>query len=117
MEPSARLSRRWWPRAAQAAVLAVAAGLRLWRIDQNGFDNEARAVRFVMLGDLSIASRYMGADSAGRPLAEWVRAHGRPVDASVWGGTLSSAGRGSRRQLYDLKPEAGLVPASEKGRS
>jgi hypothetical protein len=33
------------------------------------------------------------------------------------GGTLSSAGRGSRRQLYDLKPEAGLVPASEKGRS
>ena len=83
MEPSVRPSRRWWPHAAQAAVLAVAAGLRLWRIE----------------------------------LAEWVRAHGRPVDASVWGGTLSSAGRGSRRQLYDLKPEAGLAPASEKGRT
>jgi 4-amino-4-deoxy-L-arabinose transferase-like glycosyltransferase len=77
----------------------------------------ARAVRFVMLGDLSPASRYMGAESAGRPLAEWVRAHGQPVDASVWGGRGSSAGRGSRRQLYDLTPEAGLVPASEKGRS
>ena len=78
---------------------------------------EARAVRFVMLGDLSIASRYMGAESAGRPIADWVRAHGAPVDASVWGGTVASAGRGARRQLYDLKPEAGLVPASEKGRS
>lgn len=78
---------------------------------------QVRAVRFVMLGDLSIASRYMGAESAGRPLAEWVRAHGKPVDASVWGGAVASAGRGGRRQLYDLKPEAGLIPASEKGRS
>jgi 4-amino-4-deoxy-L-arabinose transferase-like glycosyltransferase len=76
---------------------------------------EARAVRFVMLGDLSIASRYVGAESAGRPLADWVRAHGQPVDTSVWGGSV--AGRGARRQLYDLKPEAGLAPASEKGRS
>ncbi|HEY7038887.1 MAG TPA: glycosyltransferase family 39 protein [Methylomirabilota bacterium] len=78
---------------------------------------EARAVRFVMLGDLSMASRYMGAESAGRPLAEWIRAHGQPVDASVWGGTVTGSGRSARRQLYDLKPEAGLVPASEKGRS
>jgi len=78
---------------------------------------EAREVRFVMLGDLSIASRYMGAESAGRPLADWVRAHGRPVDAVEWGGTATGFGRSARRQLYDLKPEAGLVPASEKGRS
>jgi hypothetical protein len=78
---------------------------------------ETRAVRFVMLGDVSIASRYMGAEAAGRPLAEWVRTHGKLVDASVWGGTVSSAGRGSRRQLHDLKPEAGLVPVSEKGRA
>jgi hypothetical protein len=27
-------------RAAQAALLAVAAALRLWRLDQNRFDNE-----------------------------------------------------------------------------
>ena len=78
---------------------------------------EARAVRFVMLGDLSIASRYMGAESAGRPLAEWIRAHGKPVDASVWGGTVPNSGRTARRQLYDLKPEAGLVPAPERGRT
>ena len=37
-------------RAAQAAVLVVAAALRLWRLDQNGFDNEyyAAAVRSMM---------------------------------------------------------------------
>jgi 4-amino-4-deoxy-L-arabinose transferase-like glycosyltransferase len=78
---------------------------------------ETRAVRFVMLGDLSIASRYMGAESAGRPLAEWIRAHGTPLHATVWGGTAPGSGRSARRQLYDLKPEAGLVPASEKGRT
>jgi 4-amino-4-deoxy-L-arabinose transferase-like glycosyltransferase len=78
---------------------------------------EARQVRFVMLGDLSIASRYMGAESAGRPLADWVRAHGKPVDAAAWGGTSGGGGRGGRRQLYDLRPEAGLVPGTERGRS
>lgn len=63
---------------------------------------EAGEVRFVMLGDLS----------AGRPLADWVRAHGQPVDVALWGGSGPDRGRGARRQLYDLKPEAGLVPAS-----
>jgi len=34
-------------RALQAAILVLAAGLRLWRLDQNGFGNEyyAAAVR------------------------------------------------------------------------
>ncbi len=73
-----------------------------------------RQVRFVMLGDLSIASRFMGAEAAGRPLADWVRAHGRPVDPALWSGPAAAFGRGVRRQLYDLNPEAGLVPASEK---
>jgi 4-amino-4-deoxy-L-arabinose transferase-like glycosyltransferase len=71
---------------------------------------EDRQVRFIVLGEFSLASRFMGAEAAGRPLAEWVRAHGRPVDAAVWG---AGGGRASRRQLYDLNPEAGLVPASE----
>ena len=155
-------------------MLVVAAALRLWRLDQNGFDNEyyaaavrsmmgdhhrerfllatpsaqlaspliiatgrpvmamggfhgldpiltpeglarlveAGEVRFVMLGDLSAASRFMGAESAGRPLADWVRAHGQPVDVALWGGSGPDWGRGARRQLYDVKPEAGLVPAS-----
>jgi hypothetical protein len=75
---------------------------------------EERQVRFVMLGDLSIASRFMGAEAAGRPLADWVRAHGRPVDLALWSGPAAGFGRGARRQLYDLNPEAGLVPASEK---
>jgi hypothetical protein len=73
---------------------------------------EAGEVRFVMLGDLSAASRFMGAESAGRPLADWVRAHGQPVDVALWGGSGPDRGRGARRELYDLKPEAGLGPAS-----
>jgi 4-amino-4-deoxy-L-arabinose transferase-like glycosyltransferase len=73
---------------------------------------EARQLRFVMLGELSIASRVMGAESAGRPLADWVRASGKPVDAARWSGPPAELGRASRRQLYDLRPEAGLAPAS-----
>src|SRR5262245_21582156 len=79
MEPSVRPSRRWWPRAAQAAVLAVAAGLRLWRIDQNGFDNEyyAAAVRSMMGGWHTFF--YNSFDPAGfvsvdkPPLALWIQ--------------------------------------------
>lgn len=78
---------------------------------------EERQVRFVMLGDLSIASRFMGAEAAGRPLADWVRARGRPVDPARWSGPAAGLGRGARRQLYDLNPEAGLVPASEGERT
>jgi 4-amino-4-deoxy-L-arabinose transferase-like glycosyltransferase len=77
---------------------------------------EQRQVRFVMLGELSIASRFMGAEAAGRPLADWIRAHGRPVDAAVWGGPEAGE-RAGRRQLYDLNPEAGLVPPAEKERT
>jgi 4-amino-4-deoxy-L-arabinose transferase-like glycosyltransferase len=75
---------------------------------------EDRQVRFVMLGELSIVSRFMGAEAAGQPLADWIRAHGRPVDAEFWGGPAAGGGRAARRQLYDLNPEAGLVPASER---
>jgi 4-amino-4-deoxy-L-arabinose transferase-like glycosyltransferase len=69
-------------------------------------------VRFVMLGELSIASRLMGAESAGRPLADWVRANGAPVDPARWSESPGPPFRSSRRELYDLKPGAGLVPAS-----
>jgi 4-amino-4-deoxy-L-arabinose transferase-like glycosyltransferase len=69
-------------------------------------------VRFVMLGELSIASRLMGAESAGRPLADWVRANGAPVDPARWSESPGPPFRSSRRELYDLKPSAGLVPAS-----
>ncbi len=48
--------------------------------------------------------------------SDWIRARGRPVDAAVWGGP-EAAGRAGRRQLYDLNPEAGLVPSSDKERT
>jgi 4-amino-4-deoxy-L-arabinose transferase-like glycosyltransferase len=67
-----------------------------------------RQVRFVMLGDLSVVSRRLGAETAGRPIADWVRAHGTPVDPDLWRvpGPRSSAVR-----LYDLRPAAGVVSA------
>ena len=69
-------------------------------------------MRFAMRGELSIASRFMGAEAARRPLADWIRARGRPVDATLWSGPAAAFGRAARRQLCDLHPEAGLVPAS-----
>ena len=72
----------------------------------------AGEVRFVMLGELSIASRLMGAESAGRPLADWIRANGAPVDPALWSESPGVPGRAWRRELFDLKPGTGLVPAS-----
>ena len=94
-------------------------------------------VRFVMLGDLLFVDRRMGAAEAVQPLADWVRENGRPVDPGFWrsintesrGSDLNAPalsrnpnsprqpvgrglyGRGSHLQLYDLRPEAGLIPA------
>ena len=65
---------------------------------------DARDVRFVMLNDLSLVSRRMGAEAAGQPIADWVRAHGKSVDPDLW--------RTSRRSLlalYDMQPALGLV--------
>jgi 4-amino-4-deoxy-L-arabinose transferase-like glycosyltransferase len=82
---------------------------------------EARQVRFVMLGDLTFISRRMGAEAAGRPIADWVRVHGKPVDAALWRAgagdegapvTAAAYARSRRMQLYDLRPEAGLAAGS-----
>jgi hypothetical protein len=78
---------------------------------------ERRQVRFVLLGDLSPISRRLGGEAAVRPVAEWVRAHGAPVDPSLWRSAARGAGGSSRRglgaamELYDLRPQAGLVRA------
>jgi 4-amino-4-deoxy-L-arabinose transferase-like glycosyltransferase len=69
-------------------------------------------VRFVMLGELSIASRLMGAEAAGRPLADWIRTNGTPVDSTMWSSPSGGIGWPTRRELYDLKPGPGLAPAS-----
>jgi 4-amino-4-deoxy-L-arabinose transferase-like glycosyltransferase len=69
-----------------------------------------KQVRFVMLGDLSFISRRMRADIAGRPIADWGRANGKPVDQALWRTDAPDGRRGMR--LYDLRPDAGLVPAA-----
>jgi 4-amino-4-deoxy-L-arabinose transferase-like glycosyltransferase len=109
---------------------------------------EAREVRFVMLGDLSLVSRRMGGLTAGRPVADWVRANGTLVDPALWRASVPAApaaeqrrarrdagevepggasggvdgpaapaarawrGRAGGMQLYDLRADLGLVPAS-----
>ncbi|HEY2992121.1 MAG TPA: glycosyltransferase family 39 protein [Methylomirabilota bacterium] len=66
---------------------------------------ETRQVRFVMLDDLSTVSRRLGAETAGRPIAEWVRAHGTPVDPDLW---RVPGARRSTMRLYDLRPPTGV---------
>jgi 4-amino-4-deoxy-L-arabinose transferase-like glycosyltransferase len=66
-----------------------------------------RQVRFVMLDDLSAVSRRLGAETAGRPIAEWVRAHGTPVDPDLW--RVPGSRRTAAIQLYDLRPGTGVV--------
>jgi 4-amino-4-deoxy-L-arabinose transferase-like glycosyltransferase len=67
---------------------------------------EASEVRFAMLGDLSLVSRRMGAETAGQPIADWVRANGKLVDPAAWRTTRRSA-----MALYDLRPDLGLAPS------
>ena len=62
---------------------------------------QTKQVRFAMLGDLSRISRRLGAETAGRPIADWIREHGRPVDFSLW---RSSGGGNHNLRLYDLRP-------------
>jgi 4-amino-4-deoxy-L-arabinose transferase-like glycosyltransferase len=66
----------------------------------------ARQVRFAMLGDLSFVSRRLGAETAQRPMAEWIRANGKPVDPALW----RASGAGGAMMLYDLRPDGALVP-------
>jgi 4-amino-4-deoxy-L-arabinose transferase-like glycosyltransferase len=65
---------------------------------------EAKQVRFVMLGDVAGVSRKMGADAAGKPTADWVRANGKLVDPILW----RSSRRRSSMELYDLRPDITL---------
>jgi len=72
----------------------------------------ARQVRFVMLGDLSVVSRRLGAEVAQEPIAQWVRSNGRLVDPALW---RPSGSRRTAMRLYDLRPAAALVPALSDG--
>ncbi len=68
----------------------------------------AKQVRFVMIGDVAIVSRRMGAGAAGKRVADWVRANGKLVDPALWR-TIRTT---DSMQLYDLRPETGLVLTS-----
>ncbi len=68
----------------------------------------AKRVRFAMLGDIAIVSRRMGARAAGKQVSGWVRANGKLVDPALW----RTIGSRDSMQLYDLRPETGLVLAS-----
>ena len=70
-----------------------------------------KQIRFVMLGDLSIVSRRMGAEAAGKPVSDWVRSNGKLVDPIFW-----RTGRSrSAVELYDLHPEIELLPVPATG--
>jgi hypothetical protein len=75
---------------------------------------EGKQVRFVMLNDLSIVSRRMGGEAAGRPIADWVQKKGKLVDPALWRARgadgsprRGSGARTSGMQLYDLRPGPG----------
>jgi len=59
-------------------------------------------IRFAMLGDLSRISKRLGAETAGRPLADWIKANGKLVDSGLW---RSPGAPNYGLQLYDLRPE------------
>jgi 4-amino-4-deoxy-L-arabinose transferase-like glycosyltransferase len=61
---------------------------------------ETGAIRFVMLGDVSTVSQKMNSDTNKILVADWVRAHGKLVDPSLWQ-SYRMARRGI--DLYDLK--------------
>jgi len=71
-----------------------------------GMAGEKR-IRFVMLGDTPLISRRMGADAAGKPVADWVRSNGKLVDPALWRASRSR----SNVELYDLRSDTALMPA------
>lgn len=96
-----------------------------------------KQVRFVLVPDFSTIGQRLGAEAPGRPIADWVRANGTLVDSALWRSSVPEAdandpnqaslpgdattarrpfGRGfgarvNNSQLYDLRPEVGVVPA------
>ncbi|MBI5521241.1 MAG: glycosyltransferase family 39 protein [Desulfarculus sp.] len=69
-------------------------------IDTQGLERLVKEgqVRFVLLGDVNLVSRRMGAEALRQPIAGWVRAHGRPVDPALW----RSSPLAARQELHDL---------------
>ena len=68
-------------------------------------------IRFAMIGDLSRISIRLGAESAGRPIADWIKANGKLVDSGLW---RSLDDRNDKLLLYDLHPELPLIPGPDR---
>ncbi len=67
---------------------------------------EKGEIRYAMLGDVSTVSQKMNLDMNRMHVADWVRAHGRLVDPSLWQ-SYQMARRGM--DLYDLKPAGNMI--------
>ena len=98
---------------------------------------EDKQVRFVMVPDFSTTAQRMGVEAPGGPIVDWVRTHGAVVTPVLWRASAPEAdandptrasiprdpstpqmpfgpgfgGRVNNSQLYDLRPEVGVVPA------
>ena len=69
-----------------------------------------REIRFAMIGDLSRISTRLGAESAGRPIADWIASNGQLVDSDLW---RSVHDRNDKLLLYDLRPHLPLIPGTD----
>ena len=128
--------RTGWPVMAMGGFMGTDPILTPEKLDQMVKDKQ---IRFVLLGGLAMNNRSLRAEIEENGLANWIREKGKPVDPALWSTVIpedgdkdskatspttdpntlnqsisqdSSSGRRLiRLQLYDLRPEAGLVPA------
>jgi len=59
-----------------------------------------------MVGEAPTVSRRLGADAAGQPVDDWIRANGKPVPAALW----RARGIPYGAELYDLYTDPGVAP-------
>jgi 4-amino-4-deoxy-L-arabinose transferase-like glycosyltransferase len=75
-----------------------------------------KRLRYVLLNDPDTLDRAFGAQAVQKPLTDWIRANGRPVDPIEWRpapaettppdqGRRRRGGDLGRSELYDLRPE------------
>ena len=66
-------------------------------------------LRYALVGDVSTIAKRMGGDAADKPLADWIRQHGKRVDPLLW---RTAPTRGNI-ELFDLRPDlASVIPSS-----
>jgi 4-amino-4-deoxy-L-arabinose transferase-like glycosyltransferase len=70
---------------------------------------EEGALQYVLLGDASSVSRFMGSELAGREVAAWVRLHGQAVPSAEWRDPGASSARAA---LYRLNAPLRTAPGS-----